>query len=120
MHGKSIAEPVGADIVYSTRLGIYQFWQPGFLGALSDYLPGSIAVYAENKPLPISKNRTTTPNVILERSQSVAINGQHPLATMFLLLSLSLPNLTATPGAEGMASAQSRSTLGAGQIETAL
>ncbi len=66
MDGKGISQPVGADIVYLARLRVYQSGQPGSLGTLLYDLPGSMAVYAENKPFTISENGSASFNVILK------------------------------------------------------
>jgi len=117
MHSKSITQPVWTDIVDSTGFRIYQRWQTCFFGTFFDDLPSPVPINAKNQPLPIPKNRTTTADVIFKDAQSVTINGQHPLATVFLLLGLSLLNLTSALWAKGMTSAESLPAPGAGQLQ---
>jgi phosphatidylglycerophosphate synthase len=76
-----------------------------------------VAVYAENKSFAISKNRTATADVVFEHAQSVTICWQYPLATTFLLLSLSLLHFSSALRAKGVTSAESLSALGAGQLQ---
>jgi len=108
---------MGAHPVYLACLWVYKIGEASPLGTLSNYLPGSMAVYAENKPLLISKNRTATADIVFERAQRLTITRQHPLATTFLLLDLSLLDLTSALWAECMTSAESLPALGAGQLQ---
>jgi len=114
---KSITQAVRTHIVDSSSLRIYQLRQFRFFGAATDNLPGTVAVNTKNQSLPISKNRTATADVVFERAQSLNVTRQHPLSAVFLLLGLSLLNLTATPGTERMASAKPLSAPGAGQLQ---
>jgi len=80
-------------------------------------LPSPVPIDAKNQPLPISKNRTATADIVFERAQRLTITGQHPLATTFLLLGLSLLNLISALWAKGVTSTESLSALGAGQLQ---
>ena len=77
-------------------------------------------VDAEDEHLVISKNRTATADVVFQHARSVTINRQYPLATVFLLLGLSLLNLITALWTKGMTPAKSLSALGAGQLKAAL
>jgi len=76
-----------------------------------------MSVDAKDNPFSVSHYRAAALDVFFEHSQSLTINGQCPLATMFLLLSLSLLNLTSALWAKGMASAESLSATGTGQLQ---
>jgi len=45
-----------------------------------------VPVYAEDQLFAISENRAATADILPEDTQSVSINGQHSLATVFPLL----------------------------------
>jgi hypothetical protein len=117
MHGKSITQPVWTDIVDFACFRVYQPGEANSLSAFPDYLPSSVAVNTKNQPLPISKNRTATADIIFERAQGVTIHWQHPLATVFLLLGLSLLDFAAAAGAKCVISAKSLPAPGAGQLQ---
>jgi len=83
-NGEGGPQTVRADIVHSTGFRVYQFWQSGFLGTLFHYLPGPVAVNAEDEPFPVPLHRPTTLDIFFEHGESLAINGQHSLASMLL------------------------------------
>ena len=76
-----------------------------------------MSVDAKNQLLAILKNWTATADIVFEHSQSLAINGQRSLTAVFLLLDLSLLNLTSALWAKGVTSAKSLPTFGAGQLQ---
>ena len=117
MYSECIPEFVRRNIMYPSCFWVYQSWQAGFLGTLFHYLPGPVAINAEDEPFPVPLHRPTTLDIFFEHGESLAINGQHSLATTFLLLGLSLLNLTATLWAEGMASAKPLPAPGARQLQ---
>jgi len=76
-----------------------------------------VPIHTKNEVLSISKNWTATPNIFFEQLQGITINRQYPLPMVFLLLGLSLLNLTAASGTERMASAESLPAPSAGQLQ---
>jgi len=72
-----------------------------------------MSVDTKEEPFPIAKNRSATADIVFECAQGLTVNGQHPLSVVFLLLGLSLLDLTTAFWAEGVSSTESLSALGA-------
>jgi hypothetical protein len=78
-----------------------------------------MAIDAEDQHLTLSFDRTATHNILVEHFKGIAVNREYPLAAVFLLLDLSLRDLTSALWAEGVISAKPLATLGARQLKTA-
>ena len=115
-----VSQPVGTHPMPPACLWINQNWQPGPFSTLSYYLPGSVPIDAKDEHFALSQDWTATLDVIPQYSQGIAIDGERPYPAALLFLNQSLFNLLTTSGAKSMAPAQPCSTVGAGQLETAL
>ena len=120
MHSECVPQPMGTHTMPLSCLWINQNWQPGPFSTLSYYLPGSVPIDAEDEHFALSQDWTATLAVIPQHFQSIAIDGERPYPAALLFLNQSLFNPLTTSGAKSVAPAQSCSTLGAGQPETAL
>lgn len=67
INGKGIPELVRGDVVDLTGFRIYKLWQPGFFGAFFNYLPGSMAIYAEEKSPSVSNDEAAKTNMFFEK-----------------------------------------------------
>jgi len=79
-----------------------------------------VAIDAEDEHFAFSWRWTPTLDIIPQHSQSIAIDGERSYPAALLFLNQTLFNLVTASGAKSVASAQSCSTLGTGQPETAL
>jgi len=75
---------------------------------------------AEDEFLSTSIYRPTTLDIILEHFQSFFVNRKHPLSVVLLLLGLAPLDLAAALGAKGVTSAESLSTIRAGELQASL
>lgn len=115
-NSKTIPQSVRTYVMNSSGLGIYKLWQACFFSANTDYLPTAMPVYSKDKQLTFLGYRAATSNIFPKHAQSVTIYPQLPLATTFLLLSLSLLDLVPTLRAKCMTSAKYLSAPSTGQL----
>ena len=72
---KCLPEAMRAHSVHLTSLGIYQPWQPGIAGTVTDYLPRPVAVDAEQTSFTTSENGLATTDILPEHAQGATIYG---------------------------------------------
>ena len=101
-------------------LWIDQIWQPGPFSTLSYYLPGPVAIYAEDEHLALSLDWAATLDVVRQHLQGIAVDGECPDPAVLLFLSDCLLHLCPASWAISVTPAEPYSTHGAGQSQTAL
>jgi hypothetical protein len=109
-----------ADTVNLARFSIEQLWQACSLSTLPHYLPGSVPVYTENKPLTIPGDWAATANVTLQYSQCAIIQRQRPRPAVLKFLGHCLPYAGTTLGTEGVTLPQRSTAVRAGELDSGL
>jgi hypothetical protein len=117
MSGKGVAKAMRAHPMYLACLRVYKVREASSLSTFSHYLPSPVPIYAKNNSLPVSEDRAATADIFFEHYQSLTINRQHPLTTVFLLFDLSLLDLAPALWAEGVAFAKLLSATDAGHLK---